>query len=171
LAKSALNQTLRQNRNISHRRNFIATPMIVHGEGWILHIGWRATMTCGFKKRSPTSPTLLNEPRINMTAFNRACVVFITTVLMGISSAHAAGTSIKIDNFSFTPDTIEVSVGTTVVWTNGDDIPHAVAATERQFKSHALDTGDSFSYTFSQPGTYPYFCSLHPHMTGKIVVK
>lgn len=105
-----------------------------------------------------------------ISAFTRACAVLMTTVLMGISSAHAADT-IKIDNFTFTPNMMEVSVGTTVVWTNDDDIPHAVAATERQFKSHALDTGDSFSYTFSQPGTYEYFCSLHPHMTGKIVVK
>jgi plastocyanin len=101
----------------------------------------------------------------------RTFAVLLTTVLIGISSARAADAVIKIDNFTFTPDAMEVSVGTTVVWTNGDDIPHAVAAAEHQFKSHALDTGDSFSYTFSQPGTYQYFCSLHPHMTGKVVVK
>ena len=79
--------------------------------------------------------------------------------------------AVSIDNFTFPPDSTEIAVGTTVIWTNEDDIPHALAASERQFKSHALDTGDTFTYTFTQPGTYEYFCSLHPHMKGKIVVK
>src|SRR5271169_1792215 len=100
-----------------------------------------------------------------------ARAALIAVALMGASSVEAANMPIKIDNFTFTPDTAEVAVGTTVVWTNEDDIPHALAATERQFKSHALDTGDSFSYTFTAPGVYAYFCSLHPHMKGKIVVK
>jgi plastocyanin len=64
-----------------------------------------------------------------------------------------------------------VKAGTTVTWTNNDDIPHAIAAVNKQFKSKALDTGDAYSFTFTTPGTYQYFCSLHPHMTGAIVVE
>ena len=91
--------------------------------------------------------------------------------LTGASPLAAAETVVKIDNFTFTPDTAEIAVGTTVTWTNDDDIPHALAEVERRFKSKALDTGDSFSFTFTSSGTYEYFCSLHPHMKGKIVVK
>jgi len=64
-----------------------------------------------------------------------------------------------------------VKAGTTIVWENVDDIPHTVAATGRAFKSKALDTGDKYSFTFTTPGTFEYFCSLHPHMTGSIVVE
>jgi amicyanin len=78
---------------------------------------------------------------------------------------------VKIDNFSFGPTTLTVPVGTTVTWTNRDDIPHTVVSTEKAFKSKVLDTDEKFSFTFSKPGTYPYFCSLHPKMTGKVVVQ
>lgn len=78
---------------------------------------------------------------------------------------------VKIDNFSFGPATLTVPVGTTVTWTNRDDIPHTVVSTDGVFKSKVLDTDDKFSYTFSKTGTYPYFCSIHPKMTGKIVVQ
>ena len=64
-----------------------------------------------------------------------------------------------------------IAAGTTVVWTNHDDIPHTVAENNQRFKSKALDTDDTFSYTFNDPGTYEYFCSMHPKMTGKIVVQ
>ena len=79
--------------------------------------------------------------------------------------------SVKIDNFSFSPATLTVSVGTTVRWRNADDIPHTVVADDNSFKSKALDTDDQFTYTFTKPGTYSYFCSVHPKMTGKIVVQ
>ena len=78
---------------------------------------------------------------------------------------------VKIDNFSFGPATITVPAGTTVTWTNRDDIPHTVVSDDKVFKSKALDTDEKFSYTFSKPGTYPYFCSIHPKMTGKVVVQ
>jgi plastocyanin len=78
---------------------------------------------------------------------------------------------VKIDNFSFTPASITVTAGTTVTWTNRDDIPHTVVSDDKVFKSKVLDTDEKFSYTFSKPGTYPYFCSVHPKMTGKIVVQ
>jgi plastocyanin len=80
-------------------------------------------------------------------------------------------TEVKIDNFSFGPAELTVPVGTTVTWTNGDDIPHTVVSTDKLFKSKVLDTDEKFSFTFSKAGTYPYFCSIHPKMTGKIVVQ
>lgn len=78
---------------------------------------------------------------------------------------------VKIDNFSFGPQTLTVSVGTTVTWTNRDDIPHTVVSTDGVFKSKVRDTDEKFSYTFTKAGTYPYYCSVHPKMTGKIVVQ
>jgi plastocyanin len=80
---------------------------------------------------------------------------------------------VKIDNFTFGPGTLTVPVGTTVTWTNKDDIPHTVVSTDdvKTFKSKVLDTDEKFSFTFSKAGTYPYFCSIHPKMTGKVVVQ
>ena len=74
-------------------------------------------------------------------------------------------------NFSFAPQRLTVTAGTTITWTNRDDIPHTVVSTTRRFKSKALDTDDRFSFIFTVPGSYDYFCSLHPHMTGTIVVE
>jgi len=78
---------------------------------------------------------------------------------------------VKIDNFSFGPATLTVPVGATVNWTNRDDIPHTVVSTDGLFKSKVLDTDEKFSFTFSKPGTFAYFCSIHPKMTGKVVVQ
>jgi len=85
--------------------------------------------------------------------------------------AHEMATEVKIDNFSFSPATLEIKAGTKVTWTNADDIPHTVVSNDKIFKSKALDTDDKFSFTFDKPGTYPYFCSLHPKMTAKVVVQ
>jgi plastocyanin len=82
----------------------------------------------------------------------------------------ASVAEVKIDNFSFGPVAITVPAGTTVTWTNRDDIPHTVVSTDKVFKSKVLDTDGKFSYTFTKPGEYPYFCSIHPKMTGKVVV-
>jgi plastocyanin len=82
-----------------------------------------------------------------------------------------ASAEVKIDNFSFGPGTLTVAVGTTVTWTNRDDIPHTVVSTDGVFKSKVLDTDEKFTYTFTQAGSFPYFCSVHPKMTGKIVVQ
>lgn len=79
--------------------------------------------------------------------------------------------TVKIDNFSFSPSTLQIKAGTKVTWTNADDIPHTVVSDDKVFKSKALDTDDKFSFTFDKPGTYPYFCSLHPKMTAKVVVQ
>lgn len=80
-------------------------------------------------------------------------------------------TAVKIDNFSFGPASVTVPVGSTVTWTNDDDVPHVVTSDDDIFKSKALDTGDHFSFTFTKPGTYEYFCAIHPKMTAKIVVQ
>jgi plastocyanin len=85
------------------------------------------------------------------------------------SSADAA--QVKIDNFVFGPQTLTVPVGTTVTWTNSDDIPHTSVSTEGVFKSKVLDTDEKFSYTFTKAGAYPYYCTIHPKMTGKVVVQ
>ena len=77
----------------------------------------------------------------------------------------------NIDNFVFGPAATTVPAGTTVTWVNGDDIPHTVVAVDKSFKSKVLDTDEKFSFTFAKPGTFEYFCSIHPHMTGKVVVK
>ena len=83
----------------------------------------------------------------------------------------AANAAVKIDNFVFGPQTITVPVGTTVTWTNSDDIPHTAVSTDGVFKSKVMDTDEKFSYTFTNAGTYSYYCSIHPKMTGKVVVQ
>ena len=95
----------------------------------------------------------------------------LTALLLMVGTARADGATVSIDNFTFTPATLVVAPGTTVTWTNQDDIPHTVTATNKAFKSKPLDTNNQFSFTFTAAGTYGYFCSLHPHMTGEIIVK
>jgi plastocyanin len=85
-------------------------------------------------------------------------------------SKPALATQVKIDNFSFGPD-VTIAAGTTVTWTNHDDAPHVVASDTNIFKSKTLDTDDRFSYTFTKPGTYLYYCTVHPRMTAKVVVQ
>ena len=106
-------------------------------------------------------------------------VIFAVGFLAGFSgrTSHAentpAGTvEVKIDNFTFAPDPVTVPVGTVVKWTNRDDIPHTVVSDDKStFKSKAMDTDDSFTYKFDKPGTYTYFCSIHPKMVAKVIVK
>jgi len=83
----------------------------------------------------------------------------------------AANAEVKIDNFSFGPQSVTVPVGATVTWINRDDIPHTVVSTDGVFKSKVRDTDEQFSYTFAKAGTYPYYCTIHPKMTGQIVVQ
>ena len=96
----------------------------------------------------------------------------MVAVLAGLAGgqALAADAQVKIANFTFDPPTLTVKAGTTVTWINADDIPHLVSEKDGKFRSSALDTNDKFSQTFSTAGTVEYFCAIHPHMTGKIVV-
>ena len=89
----------------------------------------------------------------------------------GPADARTRAADVKVDNFTFGPATLTVPVGTKVTWTNRDDIPHTVVSTDRVFKSKVLDTDETFSFTFSKPGRYEYFCSVHPRMTGRVVVQ
>jgi plastocyanin len=100
-----------------------------------------------------------------------AAAVFTTAAALPAAPAQAADTEVLIDQFTFTPQRITVKAGATVTWTNEDDVPHTIASSSKLFKSKALDTGDKFSFTFTTPGSYEYFCSLHPHMTGAVVVE
>jgi amicyanin len=110
-----------------------------------------------------------------------AGLVVLSFALLGASHASlVAGEQnsssdkyqIKIDNFSFTPPTLNVPAGTTVTWINHDDVPHTIVSSEgKTLKSPVLDTDGKFSYTFKTAGTYPYYCGIHPKMTGKVVVQ
>ena len=116
------------------------------------------------------------------SVFRIVCTAVMAAVLLtGLRTKEAyargqaaeqgqATTEVKIDNFAFGPQTLTVQAGTTVTWTNRDDIPHSVVSGDGAFKSKALDTDDKFSFTFAKAGTYSYFCGLHPKMTGKVVV-
>ncbi|HEY2906209.1 MAG TPA: plastocyanin/azurin family copper-binding protein [Vicinamibacterales bacterium] len=93
-------------------------------------------------------------------------------VLKGMPNEEAnTGPQVTVDNFSFAPATTTVAVGTTVTWTNHDDIPHNVVSPDEKFKSPVLDTDQTFSHTFAVAGTYTYYCSIHPRMTGQVVVR
>ncbi len=112
------------------------------GNGWIAGFAWAAVLALG--------------------------------ALPGVGTTEAAGPAtaeVKIDNFSFTPATLTVRAGTQITWTNADDIPHTVVSEDRSFKSKVLDTDEKFTITASKSGTYSYFCSIHPKMTGKVVVE
>jgi plastocyanin len=115
-----------------------------------------------------------------ITGFAAAMMVAIVLLVAGSprltansQQAASATTEVKIDNFSFGPVTMTVPVGTTVTWINRDDVPHTVVSSDdpKAFKSKVLDTDEKFSYTFTKAGTFPYFCSVHPKMTGKVIVQ
>jgi len=89
----------------------------------------------------------------------------------GAPQGQPAAAEVKIDNFSFGPAALTVAAGTTVTWVNHDDIPHNVQSTDKLFKSKVMDTDEKFSFTFAKAGEYPYFCGIHPKMTGKVIVK
>ena len=116
--------------------------------------------------------------RRNVWVADLAMPIMIALLLLAASPSvtaadqpAAANAEVKIDNFSFGPQTVTVPVGATVTWTNHDDIPHTVVSTDGVFKSKVRDTDEKFSYTFTKSGTYPYYCTIHPKMTGKVVVQ
>ena len=99
-----------------------------------------------------------------------ACIAVAAALSLYLGTAHAEEQKVTIDNFTFSPATLKVKVGDTVTWTNHDDIPHTVVSAGK-FRSKALDTDNTFSFTFPAAGEYKYFCSLHPHMTGAVTVE
>jgi plastocyanin len=125
--------------------------------------------------------TMTTQPHHALRPFSRnfrlAIVLAVATGLgtgilaaRQVRAATEAPAAITIDNFTFGPANLTVPAGTTVTWTNHDDIPHSVVATGKAFRSAALDTNDSYSFTFKTAGTFTYFCGLHPYMTGKVIV-
>jgi plastocyanin len=97
-------------------------------------------------------------------------IAVAAAMLLPASAARAEDTEVHIHNFVFEPAQLNLKIGTTVTWTNRDDIPHTVVCAGK-FRSKTMDTDDSYSFTFTAPGDYKYFCSLHPHMTGMIKVE
>ena len=87
------------------------------------------------------------------------------------SEDKSSASEVRVDNFSFGPETLSVPTNSTVTWVNKDDVPHVIASNDGLFKSKALDTDDKYSYTFTKAGTYSYYCSIHPKMVGKILVQ
>ncbi|MGB7599729.1 MAG: cupredoxin family copper-binding protein [Candidatus Sulfotelmatobacter sp.] len=112
-----------------------------------------------------------------VAGFISAVIIAVVLLSAGSPTATAAdppsatNADVKIDNFSFGPQMITVPVGATVTWTNRDDIPHTSVSTDGVFKSKVMDTDEKFSYTFTKAGTYSYYCTIHPKMTGQVVVK
>ncbi len=110
---------------------------------------------------------------------SRVLLFLLCVAVLGseVANSQAAGApnnaayEVKIDNFSFNPPTLNVPAGSKVTWTNHDDIPHNVVSSDQKFKSKPLDTDQAFAFTFTEPGTYQYFCGLHPRMVGKILVE
>jgi len=118
----------------------------------------------------------MNVMNAMMKCSSFAAAALQVALLAGVTvvptaAARAADATVKIENFTFAPQNLTVKIGTTVTWDNEDDIPHTIASSTKLFRSNALDTGDRFSFTFTTPGVYQYFCSLHPHMIGTIVVE
>jgi plastocyanin len=98
-------------------------------------------------------------------------LVMSTVATMTKAASAPVAAAVQIENFTFRNPVVTVKPGTTVTWTNGDDIPHTVVAKDGSFKSKVLDSGERFSFTFAKTGQFGYYCSIHPHMTGTIVVK
>ena len=118
----------------------------------------RSKWWCGFAAVIVTALALTAGARANLATSS--------------SDKPTRNVTVKIDNFSFGPAIVTVPAGTTVTWTNNDDVPHVVTSDDgKMFKSKALDTDDRFSFTFAKPGTYNYYCSIHPKMTAQIVVQ
>ena len=99
---------------------------------------------------------------VGFTAYSRSAPAHV---------ANVDANEIVIQNFAFEPSTLTVKAGTKVTWVNRDDEPHTATATDKSFNSKTLENGDRFSTEFSAPGTYKYYCALHPKMTGQIIVK
>jgi plastocyanin len=108
---------------------------------------------------------------VGVIAVLAATLPELTAAGQAVVAAAASPATVDIDNFAFAPATLTVTAGTTVTWKNEDDSPHRIGDKNGTLKSAALDTDDTFSHTFAAPGEYPYICTIHPYMAGKIIVK
>ncbi|MHB8646458.1 MAG: cupredoxin domain-containing protein [Thermomicrobiales bacterium] len=127
-----------------------------------------ALIACGgsSKAAQPAATPTMPMPTMVMPTTGAAAAQATSGV-----AADPAHPQVGIDNFNFSPKSLIVPVGATVIWTNHDDVPHTVTSRDKKFASQALDTDEHFTSTFAEPGTYAYFCAIHPIMTAEIVVK
>ena len=146
------------------------------------HVTFHTAMSTAFPQPAPGSApspgpmkvaddrlrTMLGLSRISFHDVNHP--IAITDLPLEAATTNADARDVVVDNFSFAPATTSVPVGSTITWTNRDDVPHNIVSTEQKFKSPVLDTDEQFSHRFDAPGSYKYFCSIHPKMTGRIVV-
>ncbi len=146
------------------------------------HVTFHTAMSTAFPQPAPGSAAspgpmkvaddrlrkVLGLSRMSFQAVNHP--IAITDLPLEADSPASGTHDVVIDNFSFAPAVATVAVGASITWVNHDDAPHVVMSTEKRFKSPVLDTDEKFSHSFDAPGTYQYFCSLHPRMTGRIVV-
>ena len=146
------------------------------------HVTFHTAMSTAFPQPAPGTaaspgPMKVAEDRLRkvlglsrMTFHDVNHPIAITDLPLETDTQVSGGHDVGVDNFSFAPATTSVPAGTTITWTNHDDVPHQIVSTEKKFKSPVLDTDGQFSYRFDDAGAYKYFCSLHPRMTGQIVV-
>jgi 3',5'-cyclic-AMP phosphodiesterase len=146
------------------------------------HVTFHTAMSTAFPQPAPGSApspgpmkvaddrlrTMLGLSRISFHDVNHP--IAITDLPLEAATTNADARDVVVDNFSFAPATTSVPVGSTITWTNRDDVPHNIVSTDQKFKSPVLDTDEQFSHRFDAPGSYMYFCSIHPKMTGRIVV-
>src|SRR5579859_2858103 len=142
-----------RDRGWSWSRRWVSASRVA---GWLV-IAVLALSACGQDVTASSAPT--TAPHAT------------TPALTPSLRPRVNGPQLSIDNFTFIPATLTVPAGATVTWTNHDDVPHTVTATDKHFTSQALDTDDQFSYRFTTPGTYNYYCTIHPKMQGTIIVR
>jgi len=148
------------------------------------HVTFHTAMSTAFPQPAPgTAPSpgpmkveaerlkkVLGLARMSFHDVNHPIAITDVPLEEDMKASGAGSKQVVVDNFSFAPAMAAVPAGSTVTWTNRDDVPHNIVSTEQKFKSPVLDTDGQFSHTFDTPGTYPYFCSIHPKMTGQVVV-
>jgi 3',5'-cyclic-AMP phosphodiesterase len=148
------------------------------------HVSFHTAMSTAFPQPAPGSAPspgpmkveadrlkkVLGLSRMSFHDVNHPIAITDVPLEEEMKTAGAGQQHVVVDNFSFAPATTAVPVGSTITWTNRDDVPHNIVSTEQKFKSPVLDTDEKFSHTFDAPGTYKYYCSIHPKMTGEVVV-
>ena len=148
------------------------------------HVSFHTAMSTAFPQPAPGSAAspgpmkveadrlkkVLGLARMSFHDVNHPIAITDVPLEEDMKTAGAGAKQVVLDNFSFAPAMAAVAAGSTVTWTNRDDVPHNIVSTDQKFKSPVLDTDEQFSHTFDAPGTYKYFCSIHPKMTGQVVV-